>query len=489
MQKTYTAIVKFLGSKTFFWLIIAFFILESLWIALSFRFPMIYDEGFHFNVIKIFSHQLSPVISDQPRSYDYLGDLGHQGSLVYHYLLSFPYRLIESLTPSHSVQIIFLRGINILMIGLGLIFFARIFRKMAIKQTYINTAILVFVLLPIVPFVAATINYDNMLFLLSALFFLVCADVIKRDKPSWRDMAFLIILGCFTSLVKFTFLPIFAVGGVYLIVLLLRRHGKELLPLVTRSLKNTSKVQASLVGFVLLISVGLFLAVYVGNTMRYGSPHPSCTKTLSKERCLASSLIKRNTLAKETKNQRPALSLPQYTRVTWLNFMTDYTNWSASPTTNGSVSIKPPLPVMAVLLPTGVLAGFAILFYSWRALRKSATWYFLITMATVLSLSIYLNNVRGYYSLHAAYGNQPRYFLSIVPIVLVMIVVGVAFALRRHPRLKLASFVMLMLLFTQGGGAITHIILSDDTWYWQNSTVIKANHGAKKVLRPLIKGV
>jgi hypothetical protein len=487
MQKIYTTIVKFLGSKTFFWLIIVFFILESLWIALSFRFPMIYDEAFHVPLIRVFSHQWSPIINNQPLAYDHFGDLAHQGSLFYHYLMSFPYRLISLFSSSQEVQVITLRVLNILMGASGLIIFMHLFKRIGIKRVHTNIALLIFVLLPIVPFVAATINYDNMLFLLTAPYLLICVRLIKTQKVSWYNYVNLILVGCFASLVKFTFLPIFAASVLYLSVVLFRRHGKKMFSDLARSFGKSRRPWQILAALALIFFVGMFSLVYVQNMVRYGDPDPPCVKTLSQQRCLASGPIARNIQAAQTKNERPTEPFPAYAN-RWFNNMLLVTDFSGANTAHGA-KIKSPLSSMNTLVFCGVFASVGTLLYAWRSVRKNDSWYFLLTIVVVLVVVVFFDNYSSYLKLHAAYAIQPRYLLSILPIVLVMMVVAAGYILRKLPYLKLASLIAVLLLFTQGGGAITHIVLSDDTWYWQNSTVIKANHAAKKVLRPLIKGV
>jgi len=161
-QNTHNFIRRVLGSRGFLVFIIILFAFQSAWIAFSFRYPMLYDEYFHVNVIKLFSQQLSPFITSQPTSYDIFGVLSYGVATLFHYLMSFPYRAISVFTDNLAIQVISMRLVCIAFTAVGIVLFNKLFQKIGIKQVFINVALLLFVLLPIVPFVAATVNYDNM---------------------------------------------------------------------------------------------------------------------------------------------------------------------------------------------------------------------------------------------------------------------------------------------------------------------------------------
>jgi hypothetical protein len=446
---------------------------------------MIYDEGYHFRIIKIFSHQLSPIISDQPTKYDVLRDL-NATSLLYHYLLSWPYRLIHLFTNSQGTQVILLRLVNVLLAASGLAVFARVFRVMGLRPTYINVGLLMFVLLPIVPFVAATINYDNLLFLLTAAYFFVCVRILKSSKVEWHLYSNLIILGMFASLAKFTFLPIFAASIAFLAIYEVRRFGKSVWFDFASSVKSAARVNLILSAVVIVALGAMFSAIYIRNVVEYHTPKPGCATSLSLKRCLASSLVRRGVDAKATAYKRPALPLSGFTEV-WFEDMQVATNWSGNTTTAHTVAIKPPLPMMRIVLFFGSFVAFGVLLLAWRELPKNICWYFFVAMAAVLVLAVFSENLSTYRSQHYAYAVQPRYLLSVVPVMFVMVVAAAAKLLSNRPRLKLTSLLVALLMFTQGGGVITHILRSDDSWYWQNGAVLKANHAAKKLLQPMVK--
>jgi hypothetical protein len=370
------------------------------------------------------------------------------------------------------------------MTATGFYVFSRLFKKIGIHQKFINITLLLFASLPITSLVTATINYDNMLLVLTALYLLVGVRIIQSSKVLWHDYVALVGVGCLASITKYTFLPIFFASAIYLVIIVYRRYGKKFFSSLINSAKKAQRYSVVLLGGATILFVCLFSAAYLRNVIIYGNPHPSCMQTLGKERCLASPVIARSVKAKETKDQRSVAPLKSYT-ITWFQNMTGFGATGNSTTKDILGSGQPP-QVLLNLLVFGTLAGVCVLLYAWRSLRKNLSWYFLLTMAIVLISSVYLNNVRGYYSNHAIFANQPRYLLSILPILLIMSILAFNFVARKSPCLKLAALAIVMLMFTQGGGVVTHILRSNDTWYWQNSKVLKINHMAKKVIDPFV---
>src|ERR1044071_4545924 len=106
-------LTRTMGSRRFFWVVLGFFVFESLWIGLSAVYPMAFDEEFHLGVIRIYSQQWSPFLASQPENANQFGALVTDPSYLYHYLMSFPYRLIAVITDNLMVQVILLRLFNV----------------------------------------------------------------------------------------------------------------------------------------------------------------------------------------------------------------------------------------------------------------------------------------------------------------------------------------------------------------------------------------
>ncbi len=470
----------------FLWLVVALFAVQALWVAFSFRYPLPYDEDFHYGLIKIYSHRLSPIITNQPTGYDGYRDLFHEGSHLYHYIMSFPYRLIELFTSVQAKQVLALRVLNIALFGSGLLLFSRLFKKLGVKQRVINVALLFLIFLPMASLVAATINYDNMLFPLTAIFLIYCVQIIMAKTLDWKAYAGVIIWGCVASLVQVQILPIFAIAVVYLAVVSWRRYGRDFFSELTTSIKKSSRWSVATVATLLIISVGLFSQVYVADTIRYDTPNPDCAATMQESRCMKSAVFSSYRALLVNKNQRPTV-LPPFYAITWLEFMLNFSTWSMAVNTSGMAIHLGPLPLVQLMVSTFSLGGIAILLYAWRSMPKNRAFYFLITIAVGLTAAVFIQNIAVYYKYHVPATIQARYLLPILPILVVFITLAIGFVLQRMYWLKLASFVLVFVAFViAGGGASTHILLSQDNWYWQQPAVIRANHAAQKVLRHLV---
>src|ERR1700733_14621302 len=121
MKKYSQTIITWLGTRQFFILVLALFLVEAVWIAVSGRYPMAFDEDFHLGIIQIYAHHLSPFFASQPPNADAYGAVARDPSYLYHYLMSFPWRLITALTHNFVAQVIFMRMFSVAFFAIGLV--------------------------------------------------------------------------------------------------------------------------------------------------------------------------------------------------------------------------------------------------------------------------------------------------------------------------------------------------------------------------------
>lgn len=479
--------IRKLSSRGFLIFVIALFILQALWIAMSYRYPMIYDEAFHINVINLYSNQISPVITNQPTFYDMYGSLSHGVATLYHYLLSFPYRLISVITDNLAIHVVAMRVINITMAATGIYLFAELFKRVKFKQLYINVALLIFTLIPITTFVAATTNYDNMLFPLTVLFFILGVDIIQSKRVNTNNYIWLILLGCIASLVKFTFLPVFAVSVLFLSVYLYRMYSKNILKKIIESFKRNSKGRMYVFAALAIVIVGWFSSIYLYNIVAYKSLAPACEQVMSIDRCKEYSIGVRNNSAFATRDTRPLVAVPDYISL-WLLQMASWSGMTGAHVPGQPAVTTDPMPIYYTTLTFGWIFGIAFLLYAWRSLDKNVGWYFLLSITVSMIGIVFIQNYHTYVQLHIPYAIQPRYILHFMPILIIMLAVATNYVMKSFNTWnKLAILIIYLLLFLQGGGIVPAILKSNDSWYWNNNIVRKMNHGAKKILFPLVK--
>lgn len=496
-NKYFDNFVRILSSRGFFIFVISLFIIQASWLAISAAYPMLYDEYYHPGVIDIYSKQLSPFIDSQtPNQVATYMDITRVPSYLYHYLLSFPYRLISFFTDSFYIKIISLRLINVLMVAIGLVFYRKLFRDIKIKNSIINIGLSILILLPIFPTVAAHINYDNLLFALTPIFFIFSLKLF-RGKLTYTNLVLMLTIGMLTSLVKYTFLPIFLTTLLFLLYTLYKKDFSKIYLSVRSSFINTNRYLSIALTILLLLSIGLFIERYAVNLYAYHEIQPGCQHIHDEADCLMQPIIARDSNAKTefTANPTKLRSLPDFTWQVWLpDMLTGIFSGGANVGAPNSI-YKWGTSKYVYIAPIGILLSYAwftllvapfIIGYAWRRLVKTPFYYYfaLIIGIYVFAVLVY-TNYSSYRSTGIAAAIQSRYFLLLSPILTVFFTQAVNVSIKSK-KIKLIAFVLTLLIFTQGGGVFTYIVRSGDGWYWQKQEIIIINRNIKKSLLPII---
>jgi len=497
IEKITTTILSILKSKKFFYFVIAVLFIQALWMALTASYPMAFDESFHMGIIQIYSHQWGPILSKTPVDSAQYGELTHDPSYLYHYLMSFPYRIIHPLVNSYAGEIIVMRLLNTgLFIG-GLFAFRKLLVRIGASRALTHFSLFMLVLLPVTPFLAAHINYDNMFFWLVPIniwFALNCAETITKSKKVFaKDFILLITIGFLTCLVKYVFLPIFLAIFLYLFFLWIRSGKKKaiLKNLVPSFAALSRRVQIGL-SLLFIISTGLFIQRYAVNVIEYGNVQPECSKVESVQSCLRYGPWVRNyylAISAEAPDSVPnptkALFLPNwfggmiYRLYFAINY--DFDEYSAMP-----------LPI-GLAYVVGIVGTIA-LFVFWKAvLRINQHILLLIAVILFYSLSLLYINFTDYLHYHTMVAINGRYFIPLLPFI--CIIIGLAF---RHvlsvvfkqnsTKAKVLLCVIASLCAANGGGVLTYLIHSDAVWYWQYDPLTGFNLFMKKIATALTIG-
>jgi hypothetical protein len=480
---------RLLGSPRLYWVVIGFLAFEALWIALSARYPMAFDEDFHFGVIKIYSGHVHPFLPGQPDGANAFGALAADPSYLYHYAMSFPFRLISFITNSQTAQVIFLRLINIAVFSGAVVLFRKVLLRAGASQSLVTISTLLFALIPTVPLLAGQINYDSLLLLSLAWVCWLTLQITEDLQARRVDITHLVFLAAslmLACLVKYAFLPIALAVALYISILALVCFWHRA-PQFGRAIKKGyHRLDRPMkVGLLVLCAVSglLFAQRYVVNVVRYASPIPDCDAVIGVDACLA--------YGPWARNYHYALAKPEFTPqpldYTWQWFQGLHYRLFFTITGPPRFTNYPPSPLPSAAAITLALCGVVSLIFYWRKIFTTQPYFvFLIGMAAIYVAVLWFQNYSQYKQTGQPVAINGRY---LIPLILPLCAVfgrGMAQGLRLWPKAKVYVSILAIILFVQGGGIVSFILRSDETWYWPNRTVVSVNQNVQKVLKPII---
>jgi hypothetical protein len=488
--------IRILSSPAFFWGVLAFFILESLWLVFSAVYPMAFDEGLHFGIIKIYSHHWLPFLSGQPAGADQYGAVARDPSYLYHYLMSFPYRLIALFTKDQTIQVIWLRLINVGLFTYALILLRRFLLHTKVSRALTNVCLLLFVLIPIVPLLAAEINYDNLTMVLVAWMCLLVERIlaaIKKRNIALRDISLLIILCLLGSIVKYAVLPMAAACVVILLAAVSFGFGNDFKDIWRAVLKNYRTIgMLTKVYLVVLfvVSLGLFSQRYLLNFVAYKTPFPRCDRVLSVDECMSYSSWARGYTDMQDKSSDFKPHILNYAQIwsygMWYRLFFGVNGNVEQPAWARYETFAPmPLPSWTAVV---IFAVSTVLVVRWWRKLFWDNWLFcfVLLMGALYIAALFIDNFSSY-----AHTGQPvaingRYLL---PVLLPLIAIAARaweLTLRKRETTKVFVGGFVILLFLQGGGVLTFMVDGNYTWYWPDSHVQAANKMAHDVAHKII---
>lgn len=496
-------VVAFLGSKRFFWIIIGLFVFQAIWIGITSRYPMAFDEQQHFGVIQLRAESWSPFLGNVPEKASQFGAIARDPSFLYHYLMSFPYRIIAMVTNSLPMQVIVLRAINIAMFVAGLALFSRLLRILGLTSVRSNIILLFFTLIPIVPLMASQISYDNLIFLITPVVFLLAASFVrtahKRGRIDVASLSLLLLLCLYASMVKYAFLPVFA-AVVLGLVWEVARHWR----VITREYARWwgAMRPARKAGLVVsaLVGIGLFLGSYGYNAVMYHAAIPRCDDVLTTEAC---------------KSYGPWVRDHEYAKVkkelTWSHAKPYINNWfiqmmyetffvvSSYYDEFGIViyEVVMPLPLLYkagwVLFAVGVIVGLLNI----RSIMAHPVYRVIFAALLLYTVALFLTNIRGFVRTSVPVAIHGRYLIPLIIPVIGILSLYASRTVRDISRklnvrvplgVRLGAMSGALLVFMQGG-LVSFIVSSSDTWFWQESqAAIQVNRSARNFLTPLVWG-
>lgn len=492
-------IIAILNSKKFFYIVLAFFIFEAAWIALSSHYPMAADEDFHFGIIKLYAHQLSPFFSHEPPGANIYGAVTRDPSYLYHYLMSFPYRWLSVFTHNQFTLVLWLRFMNIAFFASGIVLFRKLLLKAKISFALANIATLFFILIPSIPQLAAQINYDNLLLPLVAVSLLLTVDVINTIKNDHaidsKTALLLVFVCCSTSLVKYAFSPIFFAIVLYVGVVLYKnkRYSGQMIKSIKKSFRQLSLALKLTLILLAVVSAGLFVERYGVNTIRYESPIPECDRVLSVKECTQygpwnRNYIFRNAIKAEGRKANP--NILTFTKG-WVNDMITNLALDVNSYNGGYYASWPmPLPRFVMVAITLAVLVLAIVYSKqlWSAIKRNTALSLFVLVTLIYCAALLGQNYFDYLDIGEKVAIQGRYLLPIMLPLFIIIGLLFSYLVKNRPNIKALLTIVVLILMLEGGGLLTFVLRSDTTWWQSNKSVITANQKARKILKPFIFG-
>ncbi len=491
MQRLSRTLTSFFSSQLFWRIVMIFFVIEALWFVFSAAYPMAFDEDFHLGVIRIYAHGWSPFLTEHPAGADQFGAVVRDPSFLFHYLMSFPYRLLQVFTHSEAAQVIGLRLLNVAMFTAGLVLFRKVMLRAGASKAFAHVTLALFILLPIVPQLAAHINYDNLLMLLLPLWSLAVfalLDGLKARRVNVPALLSFIALSLGMSVVKYATLPFLVAAALILMPMTyryFRGHGKEFWPSIKRGF--TAMALPSKVALVALCAVlgVLFVQRYGVNMVQYKTPVPDCGQVLRVDQCMSYGPWGRDYVFAQNKPDDFVASPFTYIGA-WFRGMWFRTFFAVNGAHSDFTTYQP-LPVPAntaiVISVTGLLV---LLFTARRVFRNCPYLVFFLLVIVVYAGVLWWQEYGMYKDTGQPVAINGRYLLPILP--LAAVILGRAMSLfitARRQAVKAGLACAALVLFLHGGGVFTFILRSDAHWYWPNKAVNQVNHGAQKVLAPI----
>ncbi len=487
-------LMAFLMSRKFFWGVVIFFVFESVWIALSARYPMAFDEDFHLGIIKLYaSNHFSPFFASQPAHADTYGAVARDPSYLYHYLMSFPYRLIAAFTDSQTIQVIFLRLINVALAAGGVVAFRALFLRAKLSPALAHIVLAIFVLVPIVPLLAGQINYDNLLIMTVPLTLILALSILsglRKHKLYLGQIVLLLGTLMLESVVKYPFLPIALAVGVYILVhgiVTFWKHESKLGLAFRADYRKLSKTTIAALAVFLVLSLGLFVQRYGVNMIKYHTPFPDCAVVLTEKQCMANGPWARNhayTVQKTGVSRNPL----SYANL-WFHDMLLRSVFAVNGPFSDYTNHFPLWIPQAVIEFLCIISVLLVLLFA-RKIFKGDVGLRLFGLAAAVYLVVLAStNYKSYVQTGQPVAINGRYLLLVLPLVLAIAGTACVKFLQKYKLNQCRSWAgaAIVLLLLQGGGFVTFILQSDASWYWQGSQpVVTMNNAARTVLRPLI---
>ena len=470
-------LLTLLRSDWFFYTVLGIFGLSAAWVAVASLYPMAFDEEFHYGLLQIYATSWLPYGIAHTSDMAQFGAATADASYLFHYLMSFPYRLLTAFSLPDTAIIVMLRMINIGFVIGALLVFRKAFLEARLGRATAHIALALVTSIPVFVTLAAHINYDNLLLLVVAwctlLLVRISADAYAGKAISFKDITLLAIAVLIGMSVKYAFLPLALAMFAWLIWLLIvmyRKHRQTVTSQYTMLLRDWRRMPSrSRKLYVTLGLISIFFAShYVTNAVSYGSPIPTCEQVFSATECTAYGPWERNEYLVATKpSDFSPVPFPLYLADEWFPGMTIRLTFAVAGKTN-DFQTKQPLPALVYLYVSLALIGLVALVI--QAARKRTSWFAGMTvLCTLVYAGVLAFKLYGSYVLTAEpVAINGRYLIPLLPLVAAAMIVAIRQLLSgiQSRFIAVATLLLVACLTVSGGGILTYVVLAEPHWFW-----------------------
>jgi len=445
---------KLVSSNAFLVVVLAWFGIQIVYMALSTKLGIPPDEKYHLHLMELLvQNGWSPFIHDQA-GYYFLGEVTRTPFILYHYLLSLPMHLFGNF----AYDFMILRFVNIGLAFWSFYLVIKIANLIGMSKLVRNLGLFMLANTLMFVFLSASISYDNLFIPLSLLVIYLLLRLL--DKVAIPHLLLFLTAIMAGMLVKISFLPI-AFGCV--VVLGVLRY-KELLKTPKQLLTFCkSEPKLAILLFAPLFIMLLFTAQkFAYNLTTYHDITPACNVVNTEQQCRQNAIYTRNLNLKESHPPVPTLNGLEYT-ASWISMMKERTfGILAHKNANSTALIDVWSQVLIVLIPLAVIRKFK---------RSDRQIFIILLLLGFYGVILLLKNHEtlqrtGIIGLAV----QGRYMFAFLPLVYI---IGnyYIFKLLRNKIAQLVYITATTVVFITAS-LPSYVVVTDAAWYTNNTSNI-----------------
>jgi hypothetical protein len=157
--------------------------------------------------------------------------------------------------------------------------------------------------------------------------------------------------------------------------------------------------------------------------------------------------------------------------------------------TNGMFGTRmgQPMPIIYAVVFIGFIVSLLLVARSFNVVKNIPGFGFYGFIIILFVGMLFSKNVSDYYEYYQPIAIQGRYILPILPMMMLFSLIAINSTIKSRTSLKIMIFSLVAILYLNGAGLLTHIIRSDENWYWNNAMVVDINNKARGIIKPFMK--